>query len=627
MTVVRKTVAERGDGMEFLLSDATVDRYGDIVEPTGWQLAKFKKNPIALFGHSSSFPIGTWENVRVESGRLLGRLALAAQGTSARIDELRGLVEQGVLRAVSVGFRPIESEPINPKEPYGGQRYKKQELLETSLVAVPANPAALAVARSLNLSADTLAAVFGENASDDSETVRRGIHGEHAARNLPRKPTSMSKQTISDRIVAAQTELVAKKDRLVELSAADDFDVDAVEALNTEIEVAERQLAALQETEKKIGVERSQAAPSVARRPLGFPQKQVDGFDLLVRAATAKTISISSGKSIEKVLDAAYPGHEATHFIAKADQVIGTTTGSHWADDLMQTVNQGFLQALVGYSIYPVLRSRGIGLSIDGASTVNIPRRTSGTAGGGWVAEGSPIRVGKLTTAAASLTPKKMGVIVAYSDELSDRSVPAIEALVRRAILEDTAATLDSALLDATASSTARPAGLLNGISAVASGVGGGDHEAVKADFQALLAPFISANAADQITVIMNPAQGLAIAMMDGPTNNANWFGDIRSRVNIIESTYATANRIIAIRHADFATAMGDVPRFDVSQQATIHMEDTTPLEIVSGTGPTTADPVRSLWQTASTGIRMILPISWTMARTGVVQWINGTSY
>ena len=627
MTVIRKTVAERGDGMEFVLSDATVDRYGDIVEPDGWQLAKFKKNPIALFGHSSSFPIGTWENVRVEGGRLLGRLAMAAQGTSARIDELRGLVEQGVLRAVSVGFRPIEAEPLDPKHPYGGQRYKKQELLETSLVSVPANPAALAVARSLNLSAGTLAAVFGEQAMDDGGMVRRGIPGEHAARNPLRKLTTMSTQTISNRIVAAQTELVAKKDKLVELSAADDFDVDAVEALNAEIEVAERQLAALEATEKKIGTERSQSAPNIVRRPLGFPQKQVDGFDLLVRAATAKTISVASGKTIDKVLDAAYPGHEATAFIAKADQVIGTTSGSHWADDLMQTVNQGFLQALVGYSIYPVLRQRGIALSIDGANTVNIPRRTAGTAGGGWVAEGSPIRVGKLTTAAASLTPKKMGVIVAYSDELGERSVPAIEALVRRAILEDTASTLDSALLDATASSTARPAGLLNGVSAAAVGYGGGDHEAVKADFQALLAPFISANAADNITVIMNPAQGLAIAMMDGPTNNTNWFADIRARVNIVESTYATANRLVALRHADFATAMGDVPRFDVSQQATIHMEDTTPLEIVSGTGPTTADPVRSLWQTASTGIRMILPVSWTMARTGMVQWINGTSY
>jgi methylthioribose-1-phosphate isomerase len=57
-------------------------------------------------------------------------------------------------------------------------------------------------------------------------------------------------------------------------------------------------------------------------------------------------------------------------------------------------------------------------------------------------------------------------------------------------------------------------------------------------------------------------------------------------------------------------------PAFDVSEQATIHMEDTTPLEIVSGTGPTTADPVRSLWQTNSMGVRMVLDVSWTMRRS-----------
>jgi hypothetical protein len=215
------------------------------------------------------------------------------------------------------------------------------------------------------------------------------------------------------------------------------------------------------------------------------------------------------------------------------------------------------------------------------------------------------------------MTARKMGVIVPFSRELAKRSTPAIEALVRQAILEDTAATLDSKLLDATAGDTARPAGLLNGVSATASGYGGGDHLAVKADFQALLAPFIAANAADNITVIMNPAQGLAIAMMDGPTNNANWFGPIASRVNIVESTHATANRLIAIRNSDFATALGDAPEFDISEQATIHMEDTTPLEIVSGTGPTTADPVRSLWQTASIGVRMIMDVSWKMRRSG----------
>jgi hypothetical protein len=140
------------------------------------------------------------------------------------------------------------------------------------------------------------------------------------------------------------------------------------------------------------------------------------------------------------------------------------------------------------------------------------------------------------------------------------------------------------------------------------------------------VAPFIAANAVDNLTVIMNPTQALSIAMMDGPENNSNWFAGIASRVRIVESTYATAGRIIALRNSDFATALGDAPEFDISEQATVHMEDTTPLEIVSGV-PVTADPVRSFFQTATIGVRMLMDVSWKMRRSGMVQWINGTSY
>jgi hypothetical protein len=225
------------------------------------------------------------------------------------------------------------------------------------------------------------------------------------------------------------------------------------------------------------------------------------------------------------------------------------------------------------------------------------------------------------------MTPRKMGVIIPFSRELGKRSTPAIEGLIRQAILEDTSAVLDPLLLDATAGDTVRPAGLLNGVSAVSTGSGGGDYQAVIEDFKALLAPFVSANAADGITVIMNPTQGLNLALMPGPVGQPNWFARSRSAINIVESTHATAGRLIALRSADFATALGGEPEFDVSEQATIHMEDTTPLEIVSGTGPTTADPVRSLWQTASIGVRMLWDISWKMRRAGMVQWINGTSW
>jgi hypothetical protein len=50
-----------------------------------------------------------------------------------------------------------------------------------------------------------------------------------------------------------------------------------------------------------------------------------------VVAAVVRGVAHFGGKSIEKVLEERYPGHEAVGIIAKADQTIGTTTGSGWA--------------------------------------------------------------------------------------------------------------------------------------------------------------------------------------------------------------------------------------------------------------------------------------------------------
>lgn len=631
MSIVHKATASVDGGMEFVLSDASVDSYGDVVEPDGWDLRRFKRNPIALFGHSAGFPIGKWSDVRVEGGQLRGRLEMAKAGTSYRLDELRQLIEQGILRAVSVGFRPIKAEPLEPGTPGRGQRYIRQELVEASLVSVPANPSALSVAKGMKISDDTILLAFGEHAFE-AGGIGRGFDGKHAD-SSSRHQRNKGMSTLSRRIEDAQNELVAKRGRLVEMTGdgAGEIDTDALDALNEEVDTIEKTLSTLRETEKKIGITATKevGAPGINRRPLGFPQKAVEPIDLLVRAITVQGVcAFGTGrKSVDQVLDERYPGHEATAVIAKADQTIGTTGAAGWASELLQTVNSGFLQALTGMSVYPTLRQRGVGLTFDNNGSIKLPRRNAGGAGGGFVAEGSPIRVGRITTAAAELTPKKMGVIVPFSRELARRSTPAIEALVRQAIIEDTASVLDAALLDAAASSTARPAGLLNGVSAVASGFGGGDHVAVKEDFKALLAPFIAANAADNITVIMNPAQGLSIAMMDGPDNNAGWFSGISRRVTIVESTYATAGRLVAMRNSDFYTATGDAPEFDINETATVHMEDTTPLEIVSGTGPATADPVRSFFQTATVGVRMLMDVSWVMGRPSMVQWVDGTSY
>src|SRR5262245_48316294 len=85
--VIYKKLAS-ADGLDFVLSDATPDRYGDIILADGWDLTNFKRNPIALFSHRSDFPIGVWKNLRASDGALRGTLQLAPLGTSDRIDEV-----------------------------------------------------------------------------------------------------------------------------------------------------------------------------------------------------------------------------------------------------------------------------------------------------------------------------------------------------------------------------------------------------------------------------------------------------------------------------------------------------------------------------------------------------------
>ena len=154
---------DQNDPFTFVLSDQSVDRMGDTIRAEGWELGQFKSNPVALFGHDHTKIVGKWENVRVVGKRLLGTLKLAKPGTSDFIDTVRSLVEQGIIKAVSVGFQPIEATPRKG----GGYDYIKSTLHEVSLVAVPANQNALAIAKAMNPNiADKLFVQSDSEASD-----------------------------------------------------------------------------------------------------------------------------------------------------------------------------------------------------------------------------------------------------------------------------------------------------------------------------------------------------------------------------------------------------------------------------------------------------------------------------
>jgi HK97 family phage prohead protease len=165
--LIKKALASPAgdDPLVYVMSDESVDRMGDVIEAAGWDLKNFKKNPIALFGHDHKFVIGHWTDVKVEGKKLIGRLNLLPKGISERLDEIRAAVEAGVLRAVSVGFSS-DHDSVEPMKT-GGLRFLRAILYECSLVAVPANPNALQMAKSLNLSDDARALIFGDNADPE----------------------------------------------------------------------------------------------------------------------------------------------------------------------------------------------------------------------------------------------------------------------------------------------------------------------------------------------------------------------------------------------------------------------------------------------------------------------------
>lgn len=144
----------------FIASDATVDRYGDVIEPRGWDLANFRRNPVFLWMHSQYQPIGTIKKIGVEDGALMATVRFYDPGDSKIADDLWRLVKKKKLRAVSVGFTVKGTDAYeyirDDSERVTGIRYLKQELLELSLVSVPANPNALQVARAAGLPDDLI---------------------------------------------------------------------------------------------------------------------------------------------------------------------------------------------------------------------------------------------------------------------------------------------------------------------------------------------------------------------------------------------------------------------------------------------------------------------------------------
>lgn len=134
----------------FVLSDESVDRYNTTFSADGWELENFQKNPVVLWVHNSyALPLGK-ASVRVENKQLLADVEFFDESVNPDAPRVMKMVDAGVL-GVSVGARIIEAEYNEERESEDEVEnwwnppldYRRQELLEMSVVTVPGNPNAL----------------------------------------------------------------------------------------------------------------------------------------------------------------------------------------------------------------------------------------------------------------------------------------------------------------------------------------------------------------------------------------------------------------------------------------------------------------------------------------------------
>ena len=144
--VVKETDVENGViDMMIPMSTSSVDRDGDIIEPTAFKktLPAFEKRPILLSSHdyrSLQSQIGEFETISISEKGLNARPKYYINEGNAEADWAFKLASKGKA-AFSVGFIPVKAEPISDTTDSlpQAQKFTEVELLEVSQVVVPSN--------------------------------------------------------------------------------------------------------------------------------------------------------------------------------------------------------------------------------------------------------------------------------------------------------------------------------------------------------------------------------------------------------------------------------------------------------------------------------------------------------
>lgn len=629
MTV--KSVNEDDRIITGIASTPSPDRDGDIMEPEG---AKFRSDTPFLWQHDRSQPIGTCTPKMVKEG--LQITAKLVKPTSdmpsqlvARLDEAWASIKAGLVRGLSIGFRPIEYSFLDE----GGIRFLSWDLLEVSAVTIPAN-AECSIQTVKSFDRQLLAA-----SGTEKPVVKTSKTAGATALKTNKGNNTMNISEQIKSFEAKRAALAASLDEVMSKAAEEGRTLDAEEEegydnTSAEIKSVDAHLKRLRDMESNMA---STAKPvskaasgeintvsSVAPGIIRVEPKLEKGIAF---ARFTKALAAAKGARTEalQIAKNKYPEDIKLHHVLKAAVSAGTTTDPQWAGALVeyQDFANDFVEYLRPQTIIGKFGTGNIPSLREVPFNIRVPVQTSGGSAD-WVGQGKPKPLTNFNFETITFGFSKVAAISVLTEELLRFSNPKADVLVRNSLAEAVIARLDVDFVNPAKSEVIgiSPGSITNGATTIPS-TGSPDDDSTAA-FQV----FIDANLQPTGAVwLMSSSTALALSKRKNALGQKEYpdmtmFGGIFEGLPAIVSQYV-GNQLVLVNAPDVYLADEGGVAVDMSSEASLEMESAPTHDSVTPTGV----ELVSMWQTNSVAIRAERWINWKRRRTAAVAVISGVNY
>jgi HK97 family phage major capsid protein/HK97 family phage prohead protease len=634
-------------------STPSTDRMGDIVESDGLEF----KNPLPLiWQHRHEQPLGlaTLDPPTKKGVTFSATFADAEPGTDLRkrIDDAYQAVKLGLVRGVSIGFRAIERNFMDN----GGIRFVRSEVVELSLVTIPANADATISQVKAFDSNDAVSSLASERKSGTREMP--GATGPKLE-TTKRKDSKM--KTIAEQIADYEGQRKTAQDRMTAIMAksaeegrtldeAESTEYDGLETQTKSISEHVTRLHKLDEVNKKgavvvaghsaesaIASREQQRSHVVSVRPNVPPATAFIRFCLATMAGKGSRLEaleyargrkdwLSSTPEVLQVLE-----QDTANYSMRAAVPSGTTYDSTWAGPLVIAQNMAsefaeYLRPMTIIGRIPGLRRVPFNISL--------PRMTGGLSGG-WVGEAAPKPLSSATFDTITLRWAKAAAITVLTEELVRFSNPAAEDVVRNDLARGITQFLDRQFVDPSVAAVTNvsPASITNGVTAITpTGV---NLAAFRADVRTMMQGLLVTNQEISSGVwIMTQQQALALALAQNSLGQIVYPGMSATGGTLLGFPVITSENLpaaggspadgyplIFVIASEILLADDGQVMIDASREASLNM-DSTP-----DSPPTASTNMISLWQMNMLGLRAERWITWLRRRASAVAYISNCHY